>query len=123
MYLTLSVAISKSLVIYEANPNDIATMDSVAPITKPTQGAACEGDTRVRGEVFGDSTFDERVSIKIVYMYTTSCAHLPAEVLVVRVTHVETLGGEGVGLNLHIGSRDLVDEAGLANVRETYDGT
>ena len=47
------------------------------------------------------------------------CAHLPAEVLVVRVTHVETLGGEGVGLNLHIGSRDLVDEAGLADVRES----
>ena len=42
------VAISKSLVIYEANPNDIATTATVAPITKPTQGAACEGDTRVR---------------------------------------------------------------------------
>ena len=51
------------------------------------------------------------------------CAHLPAEVLVVRVSHVETLGGEGVGLNLHIRPRDLVDEAGLANVRETYDDT
>ena len=42
------MAISKSLVNYEANPNDIATSATVAPITKPTQGAACEGDTRVR---------------------------------------------------------------------------
>ena len=93
------MAISKSLVIYEANPNDIATPATVAPITKPTQGAACEGDTRVRG-------------------YKTS-SYLPSQIFVVRVTNVETLGCEGIRLNLNIGSRDLVDEAGLANVWKT----
>ena len=77
-----------------------------------------------RSLLFRDCTLDERVSSKITYnIVQEDCAHLPAEVLVVRVTHVETLGGEGVGLNLHIGSRDLVDKAGLANVRETYDDT
>ena len=100
------MAISKSLVIYEANPNDIATTATVAPITKPTQGAACEGDTRVRG---GRG-------------YRTA-SYLPPQIFVVRVSDVQTLGGEGVGLHLHISSRDLVDEAGLANVRETYDDT
>ena len=45
---------------------------------------------------------------------TTS--YLPSQIFVVSVPDVETLGGEGVGLDLNIGSRDLVDEAGLANV-------
>ena len=36
---------------------------------------------------------------------------------------VETLGGEGVGLHLNIGSRDLVDEAGLANIWKTWEST
>ena len=94
------VAISKSLVIYEANPNDIATPATVAPITKPTQGAACEGDTRVRG-------------------YKTS-SYLPSQIFVVRVSDVQTLGGEGVRLNFNVGSGDFVDETGLANVWKSY---
>merc|ERR1719219_3113124 len=47
--------------------------------------------------------------------------HLPPQIFVVRVSDVQTLGGEGVGLHLHISSRDLVDEAGLADVRESCD--
>ena len=97
------MVISKSLVIYEANPNDITTRETVAPITKPTQGAACEGDTRVRTPP--------------LHLHQTS--HLPPQVLVVRVTHVQALGGEGVRLDLHVRPRDLVDEAGLANVWKT----
>ena len=46
---------------------------------------------------------------------------LPPEVLVVRVTHEERLGGKGVGLHLDIGARYLVDEARLANVGESRD--
>ena len=44
---------------------------------------------------------------------------LPPQILVVGVAHEERLGGEGVGLHLHISSRDLVDEAGLANIGKT----
>merc|ERR1719219_2112225 len=47
--------------------------------------------------------------------------NLPSQIFVVRVSDVQTLGGEGVGLHLNIGSRDLVDEAGLANVWESCD--
>ena len=46
-------------------------------------------------------------------------SYLPSQIFVVRVTNVETLRGEGIRLNLNIGSRDLVDEAGLANVWKT----
>mmetsp|Transcript_6112 Transcript_6112/g.17055 ORF Transcript_6112/g.17055 Transcript_6112/m.17055 type:complete len:318 (+) Transcript_6112:1042-1995(+) len=42
--------------------------------------------------------------------------HLPAQVLVVHVPHVEGLGGEGIRLNLHVGAGHLVHEAALANV-------
>ena len=52
---------------------------------------------------------------------TRSVNNLPTQVLVVSVTHVQRLGGEGVGLNFNIGSGDLVDEAGLADVWETAD--
>ena len=38
------------------------------------------------------------------------------------MAHVERLGGEGVGLHLHVRSGDLVDEAGLAHVREAWEG-
>ena len=38
--------------MFEANPNDMTTSEAVALITKPTQGAACEGDTRVTFELF-----------------------------------------------------------------------
>ena len=47
--------------------------------------------------------------------------NLPTQVLVVGVTHVQGLGGKGVGLNFDIGSGDLVDETGLANVGEAAD--
>ena len=44
--------------------------------------------------------------------------NLPTQVLVVGVTHVQGLGGEGVGLNFDIRSGDLVDEAGFTNIRK-----
>ena len=50
---------------------------------------------------------------------TKTASYLPSQIFVVSVSDVETLGGEGVGLDLNIGSRDLVDEAGLANVRKS----
>ena len=37
------------------------------------------------------------------------------------MAHVEALGGEGVRLDLHIRPRDLVDEAGLADIGETWE--
>ena len=46
-------------------------------------------------------------------------SHLPSEILVVSVTHIQALGGEGVGLDLDIRTGDLIDEAGLADIRET----
>lgn len=42
--------------------------------------------------------------------------HLEPSSLVVGVAYVQGLGGEGVGLNLHIGLADAVDETGLAHV-------
>ena len=48
-----------------------------------------------------------------------TASYLPPQIFVVRVSDVQTLGGEGVWLDLHISSRDLVDEAGLADVRES----
>ena len=50
-----------------------------------------------------------------------SVHHLPAQVAVVQVTHKQGLGGEGVRLDLHVSSRDLVHEAGLAHVGEPAD--
>lgn len=41
---------------------------------------------------------------------------LEPETVVVGVADVEGLGGEGVGLHLHVGLADGVDEAGLADV-------
>ena len=52
---------------------------------------------------------------------TRTVSYLPSQIFVVSVAHIETLGGEGVGLHLDIGSRDLVDEAGLANIRKTLE--
>ena len=46
---------------------------------------------------------------------------LPAKILVVGVSDVQRLGGEGVRLNLHVGPGDLVDEAGLADVGKAAD--
>ena len=46
-------------------------------------------------------------------------SHLPSQVLVVGVANIETLGGEGIGLDFNIGSGHLVDETGLANIGET----
>ena len=36
------------------------------------------------------------------------------------MTHIQALGGEGVGLDLDIRTGDLVYEAGLADIRETW---
>jgi len=46
---------------------------------------------------------------------------LPAEVLVVHVADKERLGSEGVGLDVDVGTRDLVHERRLADVGETCD--
>jgi hypothetical protein len=43
-------------------------------------------------------------------------AYLPTQILVVRVTHIQGLGCEGIRLHLHICSGNLVDETGLADV-------
>ena len=48
-----------------------------------------------------------------------SHSHLPSEILVVSVSHIQALGGEGVGLDLDIRTGDFVDEAGLADIWET----
>ena len=90
------------MVSYEANPNDIATtttVATVAPITKPTQGEACEGDTRVRG-------------------YKTS-SYLPSLMFVVRVSDPQTLGGEGEGQNLSLLDRGLGNESSSGNTLGT----
>ena len=55
-------------------------------------------------------------SIKLTIVYS---AYLPTQILVVCVPDVQRFCCEGVGLNLDVGSCDLVDEAGLANVGET----
>ena len=47
--------------------------------------------------------------------------HLPAEVAVVHVADEERLGGEGVGLDLHVRPGDLVHEAGFPHVGEAAD--
>ena len=46
---------------------------------------------------------------------------LPTQVLVVRVTHVQRLGRESVGLDLNIGTGDLVDETRFANIGKATD--
>ena len=52
---------------------------------------------------------------------TRSVHHLPAEILAVSVSYIQRLGGEGVWLDLHVSSGDLVYEARLANVRDSCD--
>lgn len=46
---------------------------------------------------------------------------LESQILVIKVTDKQTLGGEGVGLDIHIGARDASEEAGLANIGVTAD--
>ena len=46
---------------------------------------------------------------------------LPAQILVVRVSDKERLGGEGVWLDLDVGARDRVDERRLADIGEARD--
>lgn len=43
---------------------------------------------------------------------------LPAQVLVVSVSNVQTLCGEGVRLDFNVGARNLIDETGFADIRE-----
>ena len=50
--------------------------------------------------------------------YTGSVDHLPPQVLVVSVSHIQRLGGEGVRLHLHIGAGYVVYKRGLADVGE-----
>ena len=47
--------------------------------------------------------------------------HLPAQVAVVHVADKERLGGEGVGLDLHVRPGHLVHEAGLPHVGKAAD--
>mmetsp|Transcript_26169 Transcript_26169/g.55211 ORF Transcript_26169/g.55211 Transcript_26169/m.55211 type:complete len:235 (+) Transcript_26169:1681-2385(+) len=44
---------------------------------------------------------------------------LPAQVLVVGVTHEERLGGKGVGLHVNVGPCDFVHEGTLSNIGQT----
>ena len=50
---------------------------------------------------------------------TKTSSYLPSQIFVVSVADVETLGGEGVWLHLHIRPGHFVNEAGLANIGET----
>jgi len=45
--------------------------------------------------------------------------HLPASILVVRVTHKQILGCESIRLNIHIGVGNIVDETRFTNIGET----
>ena len=63
-----------------------------------------------------------RVSfIERVVENTWSVDDLPASVLIVGVTHEQILSRKGIGLHVHVGIRNIVDEAGFANVGETSD--
>lgn len=46
---------------------------------------------------------------------------LESQVLVVKVTNKQTLGGESVGLDIHVGAGDASEEARLSNVGVTAD--
>ena len=52
---------------------------------------------------------------------TGSVDGLESQVLVVEMTDKQTLGGEGVRLDIDVGSRDASQEARLSDVRETAD--
>lgn len=58
-------------------------------------------------------------TVDVVIQDTGGVNHLPLDVVVVGVSHEKGLSGEGIWLDLHIGMRDIVDEAGLAHIGET----
>ena len=47
--------------------------------------------------------------------------HLPSGVLIVRVPHEQVLSRESVRLHINVRIRDIVNEAGLADIREARD--
>jgi hypothetical protein len=59
--------------------------------------------------------------LKRVVENTGGIDGLESQVLVVKVTNKQTLGGESVGLDIHIGAGDASEEAGLSNVGVTAD--
>ena len=74
----------------------------------------------------GDGLHLDGVSLLQGVVEDPGCVHhLPAQVPIVQVTHKQRLCREGVRLHFHVGARDLVDEAGLADVgKAAYeDGT
>jgi hypothetical protein len=46
---------------------------------------------------------------------------LESQILVIKVTNKQTLGGESIGLDIHVGAGDASEEARLANVGVTAD--
>mmetsp|Transcript_24946 Transcript_24946/g.47820 ORF Transcript_24946/g.47820 Transcript_24946/m.47820 type:complete len:257 (+) Transcript_24946:1583-2353(+) len=44
---------------------------------------------------------------------------LPPQIFVVRVTYEETLGGEGIRLDIHVGACDFVHEGTLTHIRQS----
>ena len=49
-------------------------------------------------------------------MYPTN---LPAEVLIVGVSHVEGLGGESIGLDFHVGPSNTIHKGRFSDIGET----
>ena len=52
---------------------------------------------------------------------TWSIYDLPARVFIVSVTYEQVLRSESIRLYIDIGIRDIIDEAGLADVGEACD--
>mmetsp|Transcript_41582 Transcript_41582/g.104859 ORF Transcript_41582/g.104859 Transcript_41582/m.104859 type:complete len:257 (-) Transcript_41582:199-969(-) len=63
--------------------------------------------------------FDHIAAVQSSTQQTRGINHLPLEVLVVHVTHKQTLCGERIRLYVNVGTRDRVNEATLADVRVT----
>jgi hypothetical protein len=63
--------------------------------------------------------FDRRLGLERTVQKTWSVDGLESQVLVVKVTDVQRLGGEGVGRHLDIGAGDGLEETRLSDVGET----
>ena len=50
---------------------------------------------------------------------TKTVKYLPAKIFEVCVTHIERLGGEGIGLDINVCSGYLVDETRFSDIWET----
>ena len=55
--------------------------------------------------------FNRIALVKGMVQHTWGVNHLPTRVLVISVTHEQVLSCEGVGLNINISIRNVVDEA------------